>query len=326
MTVLRVRKKTTNFLVLDKTCLTQSNLSWGAKGLHSYLMSLPSEWRVNVHDLKKRASNGRDSVRGLINELEQAGYIIKEQIRDEVTGKFSCLEYIINEVPEQGNSESPSTENPETAFPVSVNPGTEMPTLINNNSNKYTKKKIIRAAAKEDCDFYTNQRESRKAAAAFSGEYKQPPEKTPKVSFINPSSSQDSIIGKELTPYQLKRLESLVTTVLSHGFNVTFEEIRYCLLSPEYFKGCGREFGKKLNAIRTVILRGDWQTPVWLIHEEGMVEVNRKGSIDRVKLEIKHFQRLLESVKGAAREGISDILTGLKMKVRELEAASYKGE
>lgn len=77
MTVLHVRKKETNFLVLDKTCLMQSDLSWGAKGLHSYLISLPSDWRVNVYDLKNRATNGRDSVRGLLNELEKAEYIAK---------------------------------------------------------------------------------------------------------------------------------------------------------------------------------------------------------------------------------------------------------
>jgi len=68
MTILRIRKKETNFLILDKTCLVQSTLTWGAKGLHTYLMSLPSEWRINVHDLKNRAVNGRDSVRGLLKE------------------------------------------------------------------------------------------------------------------------------------------------------------------------------------------------------------------------------------------------------------------
>lgn len=130
MTVLRVRKKETNFLVLDKTCLTQKNLSWGAKGLHSYLMSLPPEWSVNVHDLSNRSTNGRDSVRGLLNELEKAGYIAKEQIRDEVTGKFSCLEYIIHELPQNVGSASPNTEKPETGFPAPDFPKTEKPTLI----------------------------------------------------------------------------------------------------------------------------------------------------------------------------------------------------
>lgn len=100
MAVLRVQKKENNFLVIDKTCLKQSNLSWGAKGLHSYLLSLPSEWCVNVHDLKSRATNGRDSVRGLLNELEQAGCIVKEQRRDAVTGKYNALEYIIYELPQ----------------------------------------------------------------------------------------------------------------------------------------------------------------------------------------------------------------------------------
>lgn len=48
------RHKNNNFVVLDKTALNDPNLSWQAKGLHSYLMGLPTEWEVNVRDLTNR--------------------------------------------------------------------------------------------------------------------------------------------------------------------------------------------------------------------------------------------------------------------------------
>lgn len=75
MAVLRIHKKQQNFLILDKTCLNEDSLSWGAKGLHAYLMSLPDDWKVQVSDLRKRATNGRDAVRALLCELEQSGYL-----------------------------------------------------------------------------------------------------------------------------------------------------------------------------------------------------------------------------------------------------------
>ena len=98
MTVLRINKKEKNFLILDKTCLQATDLSWGAKGLHAYLMSLPDNWQVKVQDLSKRATNGRDSVRALLSELKTTGYISTSWMRDDKTGKYNCLEYLVHGV------------------------------------------------------------------------------------------------------------------------------------------------------------------------------------------------------------------------------------
>lgn len=327
MTVLRVRKKETNFLVLDKTCLTERNLSWGAKGLHSYLMSLPPEWSINVYDLKNRATNGRDSVRGLLSELEKAGYIVKEQVRDEVTGKFSCLEYIIHEIPQAVPDElpapgNPSPDNPGTDYPCPANP-----TLININNNKYTEQKIIKAAAREDSFLALDEDETKKAAAAFPEkktkalENKSPSE----LSFINQAFPEDSVIGKTLTPYQCERLESLVDAIGNQGFFVSAEEIEYCLLNSQTFKGSGQEFGRKLNAIRTVILRGEWQAPAGMVLEaKGKVDANlriQQAQLHTAHAEVNHFQRLLESATGPVRENLETILTSLQKKMREIEGS-----
>ena len=94
MAVLRIHKKQQNFVILDKTCLNDVTLSWGAKGLHAYLMSLPDDWQVRVSDLRLRSTNGRDAVRGLLNELEQVGYIERSISRNEVSGRFGGVEYL----------------------------------------------------------------------------------------------------------------------------------------------------------------------------------------------------------------------------------------
>ncbi|WP_419421455.1 hypothetical protein ACNVED_15965 (plasmid) [Legionella sp. D16C41] len=81
MSVLRIYKKQQNFVIFDKTCLQDNFLSWGAKGLHAYLMSMPDDWRIKVADLKNRATNGRDTVRGLLLELDPKDYIFKSTCR-----------------------------------------------------------------------------------------------------------------------------------------------------------------------------------------------------------------------------------------------------
>ena len=317
MTILRVQKKENNFLVLDKTCLKQSSLSWGAKGLHSYLMSLPSEWCVNVHDLKNRATNGRDSVRGLLNELAQAGYIVKEQHRDAVTGKYNALEYIIHELPQTMHSIVPNPDIPETDFqgtdlPETDFPGPEKPTVINNNNIKYTENKIIKAAASDA-----------KQAAAFSNQKKQSHTPPSALGFINPAAPEDAVIGAALTPYQRERLESLVQTVGQQGFCVSAGDVEYCLLNPRHFKGSGQDFGRKLNAMRTVICRGEWQTPAEMILAaqkklDGPL-VMLQARFNEAQAEVNHFQRLFDLANVSVRENIEVVLTGARKKMQELE-------
>lgn len=60
-------------------------------------------------------------------ELEKAGYIKRQQGRDE-KGKMTAIEYIIYEQPQL---ESPILENPTTDKPTSDEPKTENPTQIN---------------------------------------------------------------------------------------------------------------------------------------------------------------------------------------------------
>ena len=89
-------KKENNFVQIDKRILNDRELSWQAKGLHAYLMSLPENWVVNVSDLKNRSTNGRDSTGAIINELIAAGYITRQLLQSE-SGKFEGYDYTIFE-------------------------------------------------------------------------------------------------------------------------------------------------------------------------------------------------------------------------------------
>lgn len=122
--ILRTQKKE-NYVVLDKGFLNNKDLSWQAKGLLAYMLSLPNDWRFNVTDLKNRSQNGRDATKRIIKELEEQGYIHKEQSRD--SGKFGKVDFVVHETPLTGN-------------PLTDNPLTENPTLLSNKelSNKNT--------------------------------------------------------------------------------------------------------------------------------------------------------------------------------------------
>jgi hypothetical protein len=147
-------KKNVNYTVLDNTCICDSRLSWKAKGLHTYLMSLPDDWKIFLSEVETHSKDGRDSVHSAVRELEQYGYIVRKRERNK-DGTYAATIYYINEKPEQTieiqeNKEEtnhPETEKPfvdekslpETGFPYTdnpetVKPNTDNPQLLNTNN------------------------------------------------------------------------------------------------------------------------------------------------------------------------------------------------
>jgi len=131
--VFRVAKQN-NFTTMSNHHLKNRNLSLKACGLLSKILSLPDEWDYSLRGLSKIGSDGIDSVRSAVNELEAAGYIIRRQLRNS-RGGFASSEYLVFETPELANPmlETPSSENPTTVNPVTGKPVSEKPTQLNTN-------------------------------------------------------------------------------------------------------------------------------------------------------------------------------------------------
>jgi len=107
--IIRVKKDKNNpYVLLNKTFLNQKNLSFKAKGLLSFLLSLPDDWNVNIEHLSKISTDGKDSVRTAIKELIETKYITRNKIKNE-KGQFENWEYIITEKP---TLENPTSEDP----------------------------------------------------------------------------------------------------------------------------------------------------------------------------------------------------------------------
>ena len=99
MSILRVSKNKDNpYVMIDKRAINDDRLSWKAKGILSYCLSMPDDWTFYVSELVKHAIDGISSLRAGLKELEDAGYITKEQTRD-ITGKIAGFEWIVYESP-----------------------------------------------------------------------------------------------------------------------------------------------------------------------------------------------------------------------------------
>lgn len=124
-------KKETNYTVLDNTFIQDTRLSWKAKGVMTYLLSLPDDWVIHLSEIERHATDGKDSLRSAINELKKYGYILTEQKKD-VSGRFCESVYTVYEKPKIPYAEKPLAENP-----YAENPLAENPPLQNTNNTKY---------------------------------------------------------------------------------------------------------------------------------------------------------------------------------------------
>ena len=107
MAIRKTKYETNYTLVPNEVC--NASLSWEARGVLLYLGSKPDDWVISTQDIINqtkgtRKHSKRDSVRAIIKELKDAGYLTKAQQRD--SGKFSNVEYDM--------SFEPFTENPST--------------------------------------------------------------------------------------------------------------------------------------------------------------------------------------------------------------------
>ena len=121
MGVIRVQKNS-NYVVMNKTALHDPRLSWKAKGLHAYMLSMPNDWKFYDDDLVKHAKDGKDALKSAIKELKQYGYMRRERRQNE-QGKFEWETIVYEE---------PYTENPSMEKPSMENPSMENPQLLNN--------------------------------------------------------------------------------------------------------------------------------------------------------------------------------------------------
>lgn len=132
--VMRVHKNK-DYTVMSNYHLRDKELSLKAKGLLSFMLSLPPEWDYSVNGLTVLCKEGISAIRAILKELEDNKYLQRVRTRDE-EGKFG---YVYN-IYEQPYIDTPHVEEPHTGFLY-----TDNRTQINTkeiNTNKLNTKEI----------------------------------------------------------------------------------------------------------------------------------------------------------------------------------------
>lgn len=137
MSVFRINKNS-NYTVMSNNHFKEKNMSLKAMGLLSLMLSLPQDWDYSIAGLSKICNDGKDSIRSALKELEDFGYLKREQIKE--NGRFSHNVYTLC------STISPCPKISDTEITVYDKLGTNNNSInnnniINNNSEQRNKEK-----------------------------------------------------------------------------------------------------------------------------------------------------------------------------------------
>lgn len=271
MAIVKIAQRQTNYLVLQKVCLEERHLSWGAKGLHSYLMSKPSNWEININHLVKESRQGKTAVYSLINELIEAGFIKRKEKRDPNSNRFQGVSYIVYELPEFIESEGAASRFSGYGKPGSGNPYPENQSLINIDINKQGNNKQAAKQIMNKAD--------------------------PSASFSSLSKKINSEIEGKLN---LEQIEYLTQCLLSRFKQLTLQEsfktmdfenlsvaVQHELENPNSYKKAKQNFQHKLNIILSEAEKGRWHPQEILQRQANEMKVEQQRHRARLEGELK---------------------------------------
>ncbi len=123
MAIVRSANPAKNFTVVRNDVLNDARLSLAAMGLLCWLIGRHDGWQVSVKGLMAMWKGcgrevGRDALNGLLRELVEAGYVLRQQTRSE-SGRLAEMDYVVYDTPQ--------TDSPYTEKPVTVEPCTDLP-------------------------------------------------------------------------------------------------------------------------------------------------------------------------------------------------------
>nr|WP_137827756.1 helix-turn-helix domain-containing protein [Methylobacterium sp. L1A1] len=112
------RKHTKNFAIMSQEIFRDTRLSPEALGILCYLRSLPDDWTVSQDHLRTRFGTGKHKMQGIVRELIETGWMVRQTARKAGRGTFAGSDYIVNDEPSASVVEaSPQPENRATVEP-----------------------------------------------------------------------------------------------------------------------------------------------------------------------------------------------------------------
>ena len=129
MSVFKIEKNK-GYTVMSNYHLRDKSLSYKAKGLLSFMLSLPDDWDYSLNGLVSISKESRDGIRSILKELQEHHYLEIEKVRGE-KGYFE-YNYLIYEIPHFIDLDN-EKNNPDMLTPHLDNPDVENNLQINTN-------------------------------------------------------------------------------------------------------------------------------------------------------------------------------------------------
>lgn len=80
--IVRGRRPTDTYTVVPNQILTNTKLSWRARGILAFILSKPDGWRTSAAHLAQQGPDGLYAIRTALTELEAAGHLERIRTQD----------------------------------------------------------------------------------------------------------------------------------------------------------------------------------------------------------------------------------------------------
>lgn len=122
-----IRKKHTRKYTVVPNGIWDTDISLSAKGMFCWMLSKPDSWEFHETAVCEAISVGKNKYRSMVRELEDIGYIRREQVRGS-DGLYSKTELVVSDEP---LTENGATDEPLPQKPSTVNGATDIGPIVN---------------------------------------------------------------------------------------------------------------------------------------------------------------------------------------------------
>lgn len=301
-----------------------SQMTMKTKGLLTYFLAKPHNWRIYVSQLVKVLPEGKDAIYSSIRELVKYGHIIKTQLKDE-KGCMKGVLYTVYEEPIKGSvSFSEAQENkglhPQTEKPETVNPQLQIESLDYKNKNN-------------NCCSLDSKEEFQQAQKYFKPHSKileiWPSKEKPdhkREFLLKHCLSKKYFVEKDLsnalTPTQNEVVADVAATFAYGGGATELSQwLVQTIVNPRAFSNSSESFIHKLNAVITKLRIGSYTRPYALRYNARTEELARQE-----KLEERLKNRAWENVQsdkgmdysGNRSDGNADLIKDLNRQLSKV--------
>jgi hypothetical protein len=144
MAIVRIKKEIRDTINLHKfPILHDKRLSFKAKGILTYLLGHGDGWECNFKNIANHATDGLDSVKSGMKELQELGYAKKMRKKNPKTGRIEGWSWLVYELPPEMRAQSKSgksTLSPKVDYPRVENSISGKSNAINTDRSINTEK------------------------------------------------------------------------------------------------------------------------------------------------------------------------------------------